>query len=87
MEKQINRGRNFARKTIVKLLVAIETMNEFRTGKRCNASANFCLNIGIGYHRTVGEYGMTEFYLMPFTRVSIFTPFIGMTMENETTNI
>lgn len=82
-----NRINNFARRAIVKLLVAIETMNEFRTGKRCNASADLCLNIGIGYHRTVGEYGVTEFYLMPFTRVSIFTPFVGMTIENAATNI
>lgn len=71
---------------IVRLLIVVEHLNEFRTGKRCLAKVNFCFNLGVGYARRVDDSAMVEFYLLPFTIVSITTFSVGYTMENTTTN-
>ena len=70
----------------IRLLMVVEQLNEFRTGKRCLAKVNFCWNIGIGYHRRVEENAVVEFYLFPFTIVSITTFSFGYTMPNAATN-
>lgn len=84
--KVTTKGRNIARLATVKMLILIETLNEFRTGKRCSANVDFCMNIGVGYHRRIEENAVVEFYLFPFTRVTITTFTVGFTMPNAATN-
>lgn len=59
--------------TVVRLLHLIETLNEFRTGKPCKATVDGSFMIGFGYHSTIVENAKVEYYLFPFTRVSIYT--------------
>ena len=84
MKKFFKLNTNFIRRWTITLLVIIETLNEFRTGKPCLAGVKFCWNIGLGYHRRIEEYSMVEFYLMPFTLVTITTFFKGGVMQNAT---
>lgn len=82
-----NDMKNFARRGIIRLLMIVETLNEFRTGKRCIAKAAFAWNLGIGYHRRVDDGAIVEFYLLPFTVVTITTFLPGYSMPNATANL
>jgi len=83
MENMTNKNR----RVVPMLLHWVSVLNEFKTGKPCYASASFCWNMGIGHHRYIGEYGATDFYLMPFTLVRIFTPhYGGIEMDNAKMN-
>lgn len=75
----LTKRRNAARMLVIRLLMLVERLNEFRTGKPCIAKVNFMWNIGIGYHRRVEENSMVEFYIFPFTLVSITTFNLGAT--------
>jgi len=66
----------------VKLLHIVETLTEFKTGKRAIAKVSFAWNIGFGYHRRVEENSVVEFYLCPFTLVTITTFSLGGTIPN-----
>jgi len=56
-----------------RLLRAIETLNEFKTGKQCTASVHFGLILGVGWFSVVEDNSVTEIYLFPFTAVKITT--------------
>lgn len=81
----INKIRNRARMAIVKMLMCVEWLNEFRTGKRCIAKLNFAWNIGIGYHRRIEQDALVEFYIFPFALVTITTFNLGIisTLDTE----
>lgn len=78
----LTKRRNAARMLVIRLLMVVERLNEFRTGKRCIAKVDFAWHIGIGYHRRIEDDAMVEFYLFPFTLVSITSFNLGATMPN-----
>lgn len=61
-------------KLIPGLLGWVETLNEFRTGRKAYARSSNCWVFGLGYFKEVTDEGITEYYILPFTKVSIFTP-------------
>lgn len=77
---------NFARKAVVRLLHIIETLNEFRTGKPCKAQVTGCPVIGFGYFSTIEENAKVEYYLLPFTRVTIYTWFYSRQSLTDLSN-
>lgn len=81
----LTKRRNAARMLVIRLLMVVERLNEFRTGKPCIAKVNFMWNVGIGYHRRVDEDSFVEFYIFPFTLVSITTFNLGATVSTVKT--
>lgn len=77
----LTKRRNAARMLVLRLLMVVERLNEFRTGKPCIAKVNFMWNIGIGYHCRVEENALVEFYVFPFTLVSITNFNLGATVS------
>jgi hypothetical protein len=56
-----------------RLLRAIETINEIKTGRGCTATVHFGLILGVGWFSLVEDNSVTEVYLFPFTVVKIKT--------------
>ena len=59
---------------INRLLGWLEVLSELRTGRRAYASASNSFTFGLDYFKEVTDEGITEYYILPFTKVSIFTP-------------
>lgn len=76
------RYKNPARFATVKLLSILQVLKEFKSGKRCVANASFCWNIGFGYHSRVEQDEKIEFYLMPFSIVTVTTFQLGAEQIN-----
>jgi hypothetical protein len=82
----LNRANNSIRMLNIRLLRLVEILTEWKTGKGCLAKFSPCFNIGIGYHRFTTERGTFEFYLLPFTRVSVYTPELGFNSPQDFSN-
>lgn len=70
-----------------RLLSWVETLTELKTGKMCVAWFQFGAVIWFGKYTVTADDGIVEHYVLPFTIVTVFTPFVGTTMENTSTNI
>lgn len=65
-----------------RLLTWVETLSELKSGKMCKSWVQFGFVIGFGKFTVHADDGTVEYYVFPFTIVTVFTPHVG-TIESQ----